>query len=151
MSDLFSVAEMFWLGTVPASAPAPVAWGTTHESIEGCYCKRFPPPGAWDSLSGRPGSLQMGAAVADLNLRVAEHLADLKVPASLFGAVLAFATQEFIDGAPPLYDDDWVGVVRFAGQLSRERVEDYVAALVAAGPVREQERSEPASTTGVPR
>jgi hypothetical protein len=88
-------------------------------------------------LSGRPGSLQAGTAVVDMNLRVAEHLAELGVPASLFGAVLAYATQDFIDTAPALYDDDWAAIVQFAGQLSRERIEDYVAALVAAGPVRE--------------
>ena len=82
----------------------------------------------------------MGSAVPDLNLRVAELMAELKVPAALFGAVLAYATQDFIDGAPALYDDDWAGIVQFAGQLSRERIEDYVAALVAAGPVREADR-----------
>jgi hypothetical protein len=47
------------------------------------------------------------------------------------------ATQDFIDGAPPVYDDDWLGIVAFAGQVTRERVEDYVAALVASGPVRD--------------
>jgi hypothetical protein len=76
----------------------------------------------------------------DLNLRVAEVLAELKVPASLFSTVLAYATQDFIDDAPALYDDDWAGIVQFAAQLSRERIEDYVAALVAAGPVREAQR-----------
>jgi hypothetical protein len=75
--------------------------------------------------------------VPDLTLRVAEHLAALKVPAALFPGVMALATQDFIDGAPPIFDDDWVGIVGYAGRLSREMVQDYVAAVVAAGPVRE--------------
>lgn len=144
VDELFSMTEIFWLGIEPAAAQTVAPWGTTHEPLEGCYCTRFPNPGAWDGLSGRLGSLQMGTAVADLNLRVAEHLAALEVPASLFRPVLAFATQDFIDGAPALYDDDWAGVVLFAGRLSRERVEDYVAAIVAAGPVREQSAAEAA-------
>ena len=86
------------------------------------------------------GSQQTATAMPDLNLRVAEVLAELKVPASLFSTVLAYATQDFIDDAPALYDDDWAGIVQFAAQLSRERIEDYVAALVAAGPVREAQR-----------
>jgi hypothetical protein len=139
VDQLFAMSELFFLGMdAPGTWPNASAWGTTHEPLEGCYCKRFPAPGAWDGLSGRTGSTQTGTAVADLNLRVAEHLAELKVPASLFGAVLAYATQDFIDSAVPLYDDDWAGIVQFAGQLSRERIEDYVAALVAAGPVRER-------------
>ena len=139
-NQLFAISELFWLGRDGASDwSGAAAWGTTHEPLEGCYCKRkrFPAAGAWDGLTGRSGSLQTATAVPDLNLRVAEHLAELKVPAALFGAVLAYATQEFIDSAAPLYDDDWAGIVPFAAKVSRERVEDYVAALVAAGPVRE--------------
>jgi len=135
---LFAMSELFWLGLEGTGTwSGAAAWGTTHEPLEGCYCKRLPVPGAWDGLTGRSGGLQTGTAVSDLNLRVAEHLAELKVPAPLFGAVLAYATQDFLDSATPLYDDDWAGVVQFAGQLSRERIEDFVAALVAAGPVRE--------------
>jgi len=49
---------------------------------------------------------------------------------------MTMATQDFIDGAPPIYDDDWLGIVAYAGRVTRETVQDYVAALVAAGPVR---------------
>ena len=89
---------------------------------------------------GRLGSRLLGAAMPDLTLRVAEHLATLRVPPSLFPGVTAMAIQDFIDGAPPIYDDDWWGIVGYAGRLSRETVEDYVAALVAAGPVQAASR-----------
>jgi hypothetical protein len=71
-----------------------------------------------------------------LILRVAEHLAGLRVPAGVATAVLAMAAQDYIDDAPPIFDDDWLGLVGHAQHLSRESVEDYVAAAVAAGPVR---------------
>ena len=70
-----------------------------------------------------------------MTLRVAEHMAALNVPAALVPAVMALATQAHIDTAPPLYADDWLGVVSHVQQMSRETVEDYVAAVVAAGPV----------------
>jgi hypothetical protein len=136
---LFSMSELFWLG-LDSVAAVGAAWGTTYEPLEGCYCKRFPSRGAWDGLSRGPGNSLTATVTLDLNLRVAEILAEVKVPASLFSAALAYATQDFIDGAPALYDDDWAGIVQFAAQLSRERIEDYVAALVAAGPVRETQR-----------
>jgi hypothetical protein len=65
-----------------------------------------------------------------------EHLAAIGVPAALAPDVVAFATQEFIDSAPALYHDDWVGVVAHAHELTQDMVEDYVAAVVASGPVR---------------
>jgi hypothetical protein len=134
---LFSTAEMFWLGSNDRPFDRLDAWGTSFEPQSGCYCLRFPAAGAWDHAVGRVGGRLLGSAVPDLTLRVAEHMAALKVPAALFPGVLALATQDFIDGAPPIFDDDWVGIVGYAGRLSREMVQDYVAAVVAAGPVRE--------------
>jgi hypothetical protein len=134
---LFSTAEMFWLGSTDRPFDRLEAWGTSFEPQSGCYCLRFPAAGAWDHAVGRVGGRLLGAAVPDLTLRVAEHMAALRVPAALFPSVMALATQDFIDGAPPIFDDDWVGIVAYAGRLSREMVQDYVAAVVAAGPVRE--------------
>ena len=137
---LFSTAEMFWLGQDGQPFPRLDAWGTSFEPQSGCYCLRFPPAGTWDRVAGRLGGRILGAALPDLTLRVAEHMAALNAPVSLLPAVMAFATQDFIDGAPPLFDDDWMGIVGYAGQLSRETVQDYVAAVVAASPVRDATR-----------
>jgi hypothetical protein len=132
---LFSPAELFWLGREERFDRLD-AWGTSFEPLSGCFCLRFPTPGSWDRRAGRPGGSQLGAAIPDLTLRVAEHLTALKVPVALFPGVLAMATQDFIDNAKALYEDDWQGVVGHADHLSREMIEDYVAAVVAAGPVR---------------
>jgi hypothetical protein len=136
VATIFSTAEMFWLGLNDRPFERLDSWGTSFEPQSGCYCLRFPTTGTWDRVAGRLGSRLLGAAVPDLTLRVAEHLAALKVPVALFPGVMAMATQDFIDGAPPIYDDDWLGIVGYAGHVSRETVQDYVAALVAAGPVR---------------
>lgn len=133
---IFATAEMFWLGLNDRSFERLDAWGTSFEPQSGCYCLRFPTTGTWDRVAGRLGGRLLGAAVPDLTLRVAEHLAAMKVPVALFPGVMAMATQDFIDDAPPIYDDDWLGIVGYAGHVSRETVQDYVAALVAAGPVR---------------
>jgi hypothetical protein len=133
---LFSMAEIFWLGLPDPPFERLDAWGTSFEPQSGCFCLRFPLAGTWDRVAGRTGGRLLGAAVPDLMLRVVEHLAALKVPVALVPGVMAIATQDFIDGAPPMYGDDWVGIVGYAGQVSRETVQDYVAAVVAAGPVR---------------
>jgi hypothetical protein len=133
---IFSTAEMFWLGIDDRPFERLDAWGTSFEPQSGCYCLRFPAIGTWDRVAGRLGGRLLGASVPDLTLRVAEHLAALRVPVALFPGVMAMATQDFIDGAPPIYDDDWLGIVAYAGRVTRETVQDYVAALVAAGPVR---------------
>ena len=49
--------------------------------------------------------------------------------------VLAAATQDFVDRVRPLYPYDWLTLVRTAQSLTNARIEDYVAALAADGPL----------------
>jgi len=136
VAALFSTSEMFWLGLDDRKLEQLNSWGISFEPQSGCYCLRFPMAGTWDRVAGRLGGRLLGTAVPDLTLRIAEHLAALRVPVALLPGVMTMATQDFIDGATPIYDDDWLGIVGHAGQVSEETVQDYVAALVAAGPVR---------------
>jgi hypothetical protein len=71
-----------------------------------------------------------------LNLRVAVLLADLHVPATLFPGVMALATQDYIDSVPLVHRDDWAAIAGRAAAIGRDRIEDYVSAVVASGPVR---------------
>lgn len=130
---MFSIAELFRLGGGQRTAIDP--WGTSHEALIGCFCLRFPDDTGWELSTGRADTGQAGARVAELNLRVAELLADLRVPAALFPGVMALATQDYIDSAPLVHADDWVALAGRAGSISRERMEDYVAAVVASGPM----------------
>jgi hypothetical protein len=84
------------------------------------------------------GRLQFGllaTQVADLNLHVAEMLHRLQLPAVLAKGVLAAATQDYIDQVRPIHMNDWITLVRAAQAVSQDRIEDYVAALTAAGPL----------------
>ena len=62
-------------------------------------------------------------------------LKDLNLPAPLARVILSGAMQDFIDEVRPIDDGDWLGLARRARTISRERVEDYVAAATAAGPL----------------
>ena len=132
--EMFSLAEQFKLGGGAASAIH--GWGTAHESVTGCLCVRFPDGDSWGLTAGRIVTGQTAARIVELNLRVAMLMADLRVPATLFPELMAFATQDYVDSVPLLHPDDWVALTGRASALTRERVEDYVSAVVASGPVR---------------
>jgi hypothetical protein len=132
--NLFSLAELFRLG---GGQRADIdGWGTSHQALIGCFCVRFPDDTGWEFSVGRADTGQAGARAAELNLRVAVLLAELHVPATLFPSVMALATQDYIDSVPLVHPDDWAAMVSRAAAISRERVEDYVSAVVASGPVR---------------
>jgi hypothetical protein len=141
VNQMFSLAELFRLGGGKPSAVDP--WGTSHDAVTGCLCIRFPDDTAWELTIGRRDTGQLGARVAELNLRIAAMLADLGVPATLFPAVMALATQDYINTVPVMYPDDWAALAGGASALTRERVEDYVSAVVASGPVRVVEETGP--------
>ena len=62
-------------------------------------------------------------------------LRDLALPAGLAPSVLAFAVRDFIDEVQPNDLDDWLTLARAAQAVSRERIEDYVAAATSSGPL----------------
>ena len=62
-------------------------------------------------------------------------LKDLGLPAALAKVVLSAAVQDFIDEARPTDDGDWLSLSRAARAVTRERIEDYVAAATATGPL----------------
>jgi hypothetical protein len=49
--------------------------------------------------------------------------------------VLGAVTQDYVDTAQPADQDDWVSLVDHARSLDDDRLQDYVAALVAGGPL----------------
>jgi hypothetical protein len=133
VATMFSATELLALG---GAAPDRLhAWGMAVVAANGSFCSRLLPPGAGRTLAGRP-QLGVGAALMpDVNLRVAMVLKDLGLPAALARVVLSAAMQDFIDEARPTDDGDWLSLSRKAWAIPRERVEDYVAAATAAGPL----------------
>ena len=73
--------------------------------------------------------------MADLNLHIAIMLKELRLPAAIAKVVLAGAMQDFIDEVKPSDDADWLTLVRTARAFTRERIEDYIAAATAEGPL----------------
>jgi hypothetical protein len=73
--------------------------------------------------------------MADLNLRVAVALHDLKLPAVLARDILLAATLDYIETVAPTDNGDWLTLVRSGQALPRQRIDDYIAALAARGPL----------------
>ena len=133
VDTMISLTEMLVLGGVQIDQLD--AWGMSMMATVGCLCSRLTPPGTWLALLGRPQLGITAAGMADLNLHVATRLKELQLPAALARVVLSAAMQDFIDEVRPTDEADWVTMMRTARQLTREQVEDYVAAATAAGPL----------------
>jgi hypothetical protein len=134
--EQFSLAEIMWLGAPRASASVSLdAWGAAQLPLTGCLCLRMPEPGNWELLSGRPSVGLLATRGVDVSLRVAEVLAELRLPAVLAAGTVAYAMQDVVDRAQPAYFGDWMAVNRAARELTRDRIVDYVAALTTGGPL----------------
>ncbi len=132
LPEHFSLAELVHLGGGP-SARELAYWGANALPLSGCPCTEMVLPATWPLLAGRP-QLPMGAAaVPDLNIRVAEVLTELGLPADLMRPVLAAAIQDFLADAAPIDGGDWWALSVAARAVSRERIEDYVAAAASVG------------------
>ena len=134
VAGLFSMAELFYLGG--GSGSDVDSWGMSAVALLGCICSRVVPPGFHSALIGRPQLGIVSSAVADLHLRIVVALRELELPAALTKTVVAGALREFLDRVRPAHHDDWLTMVRAAHMLSIERIEDYVAAATADGPLR---------------
>ncbi len=131
--SMYSLTELLLLGG--ADPAAFHAWGMAVVPASGCLCSRLLPPSAWALLAGRPQLGLEAAILPDLNLRIAVVLKELELPAALLRVVLSGAMQDLIDEARPTNDSDWLSIARAARAVTRERVEDYVAAATATGPL----------------
>src|SRR4051812_1200182 len=135
----FSLAELLVLGGGAVGADLD-AWGAPSVQTWGCACLRFPPPGVSTLLLGRQQQPMMAMSLVDVQLKVALMLAELRLPARLARPVLASAMQDFLDRAAPTDVNDWWSLSRTARAMSRERFEDFVAAVAAVdGPLVPEE------------
>jgi hypothetical protein len=132
VGSFFSIVERLALGGGNVDLHA---WGMSALSSAGCLCTELVMTGRATSLVGRPQLGLLSTAAADLNLRIAIVLRELELPAALAPSVLAYAVRDFIDEVQPIDFDDWLTLVRGAQAVSRERIEDYIAAATAGGPL----------------
>ena len=130
---LLSLTDLLTLGGGRAAELD--VWGMAMLTPQGCLCSRLTPPGRWSTLLGRPQLGLAASGVADLNLHIAIMLKEMNLPAALAKVVLSGAMQDFIDEVKPTDDADWLTMVRAARSVPRDRIEDYVAAATATGPL----------------
>ena len=130
---MLSLTELMTLGG--ERPPAVDSWGMAVLATSGCLCSRVLSPAQWALFSGRPQLGLAAAVLPDLNFHVAIMLRELGLPAPLAKVVLSAAMQDFIDEVRPTDDGDWLTLSRTARTVTRERIEDYVAAATATGPL----------------
>jgi hypothetical protein len=134
LESMFSLGELLALGD-PAHEIDLDPWGTSSIVATGCVCTRMPPPGRLPLFVGRRQVGLLATVVPDLNLHVARMLSLLRLPARLAKYVLSAAVQDFVDEVRATDPDDWLSLVRWAAAVPRDRIEDYVAAAAADGPL----------------
>jgi hypothetical protein len=140
---LLTRLELFWLGAPRPSEAAPLdPWGAALLPLTGCLCLGMPHPRPWEELAGRPASGVMAVRAVDVSLLVAETLHDLDLPAALAQGLVAYAMQDVLDRAQPAFLDDWFAISEVTTAITRERLEDYIAALAAAGPLVPRARAD---------
>jgi hypothetical protein len=128
--------EVFWLGLEGASPGTTLhAWGAPVGARTGCACLRLDAPRALDALAGRRYAAILASGFPDLNLRLAELLSELHVPAALLAPVLAAATLDLVTNADVRDRDDRRGLETFVWALRRDAVEQYLALLTTGGPL----------------
>jgi hypothetical protein len=153
LASFLSPSELLWLGLEGTPVDARLhAWGAPGEARLGCLCLQLLDRRPWETLAGRWGTGTFASGFPDLNLRLAELLAELKMPASLLGPVLASATLDFVNSVTSRDQDDRRALVEFVQALTTERVEQYLALLTTDGPlVPIAETVSTATKTGVSR
>jgi hypothetical protein len=133
VAGYFSMTDLLYLG---GGRDLDIdAWGMSAIGTLGCLCTRVSASAIHTGLTGRHYLGLLATTVSDLNLRVAVTLHQLRLPAALAKTTLAVALQEFVDRVQPSDYDDWLTLIRTSQGVSRERLEDYVAAAMAGGPL----------------
>jgi len=137
--------EVFWLG-LEGAAPGTTlhAWGAPVAARTGCACLRLDAPRPLDALAGRRYAAILASGFPDLNLRLAELLSELHMPAALLAPVLAAATLDLVTNAVVRDRDDRRGLETFVWALRRDAVEQYLALLTTGGPLVPIETPAPA-------
>jgi hypothetical protein len=136
VAGYFSLVEVLGLGLAGSPLPNIDAWGPSMRPVDGSLERRMPLRLEWHEMAGRrSGSNLLSTRIADLQLRVAEWLADMKLPAVLASGVVAYAMYDLAMSAQMADLADWLAVLRTVQRLSPDRMADHVSALTAHGPL----------------
>ena len=153
LATFLSLTELLRLGLDQTPRPADRwdAWGVPAGPRLGCLCVRLIDDRPSEALAGRWYSGIFATGFADLNLRLAELLDELKMPASILAPVLAAAALDFVSNATSRDLDDRRGLLEFVHALAIDRAEQYLALLTTDGPLVPLGESSDAGPAGIPR
>lgn len=142
-AELVVPSEYLRLG-IAGGVTLPSAAGPAAGAFDGCLCLRPPFARPIEHWLGRGDSGHLSILTTDLVIRVVTALAELKLPSVLTELVLPFAVQDVVDRVSQFSPEDWeaLAVARF---IPKERVEEYVLALVAEGVLAPPTASGPAA------
>ena len=136
LGAFLSPVELLWLGLEKAPVARSLdAWGAPAEPRLGCLCLRLLDRRPWEMFAGRWQSGIFSTTFPDLNLRLAEMLAQLKMPGALLASVLTAATPDIADLSTSRDHDDRRALVEAVLTMKIERVEQYLALLTSDGPL----------------
>lgn len=135
LAAFLSPSELLWLGLGNVPPEGLHAWGAPATSRIGCLCLQVIDRRPWESFAGRWNTGMAASAFPDLNLRLAELLSDLHMPAPLLRGVLTSATLDFVNSVNSRDGDDRRGLVEFVQALRADRMEQYLALLTTDGPL----------------
>lgn len=142
LATFLAPVELFWLGLEGAPIGATLhAWGAPAVARTGCLCLHLGTPLPLETLAGRWDPALLTSGFSDLNLRLAELLSQLDMPASLLAPVLAAATLDLVNTAHMRGRDDRRGLETFVRELRVDHVEQYLALLTTGGPLVPVEQS----------
>jgi len=123
---LLSMSDLYHLGS---TRDLPAGWGQAGRQIDGCWCARGLGRGPIERFRGYTVAY-VAVMVSDLPLRLAELLAEMRIPADVLEPMLMFAVQDVLDQTSQFVADDWEPLT-WSGRLTTGRVEDYLQALVS--------------------
>jgi len=130
--SFFSLAELLHLGA-PGERRFD-AWGVSDDLGAGLV-PRMPGPVSLDETAGRLPEPAQAESFVDLELRVAVHLSERRLPALLFPEVLSTLLPDLFAEARPVAPDDRLGLDAWVRAQGRDRLDDAVASLVGRGPL----------------
>ena len=102
----------------------------------GCLCIRMPEGRIPELIIGRAADGLIATQTADIMLRIAWVLGELRLPASLASPVMSYAMRDFLDRVKPSHMADFDAFTRQARAIDRQSIEDYLGAIAALGPLR---------------
>jgi len=100
---MLSLSDLYHLGSADDLA---AGWGQSGRLIDGCWCARGPERGPVERFRGYSVAY-VAVTVSDLPLRLAEVLAEMRIPADVLEPMLMFAMQDVLDQTSQFVADDW--------------------------------------------